>query len=1772
LTLASIQRLSLPNGPKFLLVGVYESEMSAIHCEGEREEMTDKKTERIVEHRSVEEPASTASPAATGPAGARLEGHVGAQYLLPLLTGGEARGLPGAVVTRVAFQRAGLGNPMDDIVVSGTDRRGDVATLEVQAKRTVSFSIADSVFKDVVKLACRASAKSEFETSRYELAVAVARTSAKIEQHVQEVLKWARDYQDYEQFFRRVNQHGVAHDAMRNFVAAFRAHMRAAGAMHNDRAVWRLLSRFQVLAFDFEQHGSICTQLARDRCALALATADTGRAGELWDSLQQIALEVDAAGGDMNARVLRDRLTLERGFRFAGDRRLHDAREALSEAAGHILEGIRSTVREVRVERSRLVLGALNALQQGRYLEIRGPGGVGKSAVLKDLALLISVESRVIVVAPNRVPPGGWSAMQSQIGCEATAIQFFTDLAGDGGGVLFIDRLDRFDDLGQRETIADLIRTAAKVRGFRIVTTTRADFDSDSRSWLPLKALDDLVEAPPLEIEELSDDEVAQLRSADPALAKLLRSGHPARKLARNLYRLERLARDTPVGHAEAFSEAQMALQWWKSGDGAEAVGRLDRRRVLRSLAIHSLRSSSPMDTSAIPSDAIASLIWSGTLSELSAVLIEPAHDVLLDWAIGCLLYEEPQHWAILEDLLQSRVPARLMRGVEIAARLYVESGKDTEKWRALLDRVSIPTANGSWRRAVLLAPARSEKSTEALTQCLPQLDANDGQLLAEIVRTAIVVDSQPASPLFAGVGIDTTHVTGDFIFPRGPTWMNLIVWLLANGDRLPPDAVPQIVELYSRWCMAFAGRDTWSPLLVKRLHTWLVEVEVSSNPSAAAFEEWMAAKAAPKMPMSETQERSLRTAFLSWCVLCPDETKSYLQGLAIHPNRHVVFRELLKFIGTAAYASPLALADLFLQTLPEGASESGDRGSLRESFPNWDLEYLPASPAHPPFLDLLKAEKEQGLRLIRGIVGHAIRRRTRGVEPGANQIRILFPGGPRAFPWRQFYMMSRSDSSYILLSALMALEAWAHWQIERGEPLHGVIEDVLGPEGSATAYLLVAIDVMLSHWPKSRECLSPFAASAELLALDRSRFTYDQMGDAHRPPSVRPEPDGDDKANDLQRLSSRGMPLDFVLSDFAHNGPADVRELMQRALQDEVTQSGRPDEDSPGVTDPRFMAQFALNRLDAQNYVARSESENREVFDYVSPSDEAKRFAHIQHRFQSEAEEVSIIAQIAHALTKTSCPAELLDQAVRWANQDSIDGSSVRDREDRDMIERAKLTVAALVMRDGSEELKSLHGQWASAELNAATTRELKDHGVAKAIAFNPLAIAFIGLLASVRDESKGAHMESLLRLAARRGTNIADVLRGEVAAGRSLSPELTRSFIRLALGSAIYAVRQRRNLDLNNVDDYHAHNKTQEAERKQADHLRQQIAIEAEQNWLFGKGSEPPWPELPDPSVRSRSNRAAATLPSSTRALALDDAAAAVVLSLAVDLWRVEHPDLLGALVRHCWPWTATANGVGRDPSEGSGERAFEWNHAYFGAALAAAISSDEGGVGTYLLDPLGQLPELQFLHAVEPVLHALDQRWLGDNAVSDGTALALREALAQRLQATSFWRRLAAERSSSISTDAAGAVAAMFMGESFFGKGPKCYVLPPGAARANLFLPTLTQMAEQVAGSTFVALAFLSLLEVDPQPSKQEFLSRVVTAWWAAQNANAEFWISYGIGSRLCDWVDKVLQINTASSASSESKALASIVDILVRSGVPMARPLEERLEVRRNTDDH
>ncbi len=384
---------------------------------------------------------NASSPASSGPAGSHFEGQVGAHYLLSLLIGAEPRGLPGTTIDRVEFQRAAEGHPLDDIIVHARDERGQPAILEIQVKRGLSFTPSDQVFRQVVAQIAEASQRPDFFGSRYDLAIAIARGSAKIDGAYQDVLTWARQLGSAETFITRIERPGSSNPAMRTFVATFRSNLMEAGVVHDDEMVWRLLSKLQILVFDYTAAGSAPEALERERAVRALHPEETARAEALRRNLIELAIEVASSAGDRTrARLIDD--VRHWSFRLAGDRRYSIAHNALAEASSHALSDIANRVGDVSLMREGHLGAVRVALGQGRYVEIRGDAGVGKSGLLKHLARQCSAESRIIMLSPGRTKPGEWTELKGSLGFDGGARDLLVDLAAGGGATLFIDGLD----------------------------------------------------------------------------------------------------------------------------------------------------------------------------------------------------------------------------------------------------------------------------------------------------------------------------------------------------------------------------------------------------------------------------------------------------------------------------------------------------------------------------------------------------------------------------------------------------------------------------------------------------------------------------------------------------------------------------------------------------------------------------------------------------------------------------------------------------------------------------------------------------------------------------------------------------------------------------------------------------------------------------------------------------------------------------------------------------------------------------------------------------------------------------------------------------------------------------------------------------------------------------------------------------------------------------------------------------------------------------------
>ena len=1320
------------------------------------------------------------SPASTGPAGAHFEGQVGAHYLLSMLIDSDPRGLPGVAIDRIEFQRRAEGHPLDDIVVHAHDNQGCATLLEIQVKRSVTFAPSDRVFREVVGQVAEASRRPAFRTTNHQLAVAISRGSQKVAGPYQDVLTWARRVDSAQTCMGRLFRSGAANKPMRTFVDTFRENLRAAQAQHDDATVHHLLSRFQILQFDYGAPGSLSEAWDNERSSQALDDGDRPRARDFHRRLVELAIETEAAGGDLTRGRLIERLR-EGSFRLAGRRGYRDARRSLAEASRHALDDIEDRVGGVTLIRAERMSAVHAVLDQGRYVEIRGDAGVGKSALLKHFAEQLSAEAPIIFLSPGRTPAGGWTQMRAVLGLEGTAHDLLIDMTGAGSTTIFLDGLDFFSQ-EERTTIRDLVREAAKIRGIALIVTARSDFGrGDEPNWLPDEALATLRHAD-VHINELNEIEVNEIVSAAPKLGPLLAESHPARNVARNLFRLSRLA--AYPDNERPRTEIDLAERWWQTADG-ESDGRRDRSRLLLHLAKQAIAGIEPTDSRGYPSRAVDALVESQTLRDLGGERMMFRHDMYRDWAIASVLYSRPDTRRQLE--LNRAVPAALVRSVELTARMSLERCVDDSDWQALLEEVSRDEAHHSWRRAVLLAPVRSEVSINLLKRVSNHLLADEARVLRELIKAVMAVDAVPAREL-AAPGVDPNIIPKDLYYPGAPSWWRLIEWLLSVDPQLPTVMVPEVVALYFGWCLLDQALIT--PKLVSWFFRRLTEIEDAHYTDHIRQGPFGGTLGSYDINLLET---NIRACFLSFCHHNPPLAVKYLQSLETRRKFSSLIDSVLGKPGSLARAAPKELANFTIAALlPKPKREEFLPSSRRRAFEHRSLFVRP-SPDLGPFLDLLSHAPTVGLKLVSQVVDHAVFYGDRADT--SETLTISFVDGSRTFSWLDSYGWARSFQcpETVVTTALMALEKWGHRRIEQGDPIKAVLADVLRPSSTAAAYLLVAVDLLCRHWPQSREVAVPFAACPELLCLDYQ---------------LNPSLDAD------QDSGAWRFSLVDLLGLYANTPPFEQRDCLASFLQAARDRLG-PYGERSDLADPAFMVRHALNLIDPNNWnvVDRTTGKLR----YSSPDIEKQHLKLQRDDLDRQYSELNLQSTIKLAVRnrKLSSP-EFAAAATTWARGKS---STMEDH-------WIVVAAAALAMRDGDDDLRRRNESWAVEVFEDASKANEVD-GVS--LWSNPVAISLVGWAHLLTHHDTRRGRQAVLGLCARSDGAAAPGFLAVAGVLAAIDERLPTAILRTAFAACI-----RRS----NVEG------SREIVSPSSGTMSEQHTIDAELSWMDGNGGEPTWP----------------------------------------------------------------------------------------------------------------------------------------------------------------------------------------------------------------------------------------------------------------------------------------------------------------------------------------
>lgn len=1703
------------------------------------------------------------SPSGRGPAGNHFEGRIGAYYLLAMIAGAEPRGFAGARIDAVRFQGVSEGFTLDDVVIHAT-LASTPALLEIQAKRTISFAPSDTVFQDLASQVAAASTPDGVDPLRHQLAVATARTSYRISGPYQDVLAWARTMESAGAFFRRLAMDGVSSAEMRAFVATFRANLIAAGIADEDETIWRLLRRFQILEFDFEASAPLAEQHALDRARQLLAPEDAGKARALWSALTELSIATAKTAGTLDRASVRARIAAL-GFSLAGDAQHAAARAKTDELAGHALADIEQRVASVHLPRTATVEAVEAARDCSRYVEVRGGPGVGKSAVLRHVADRSRREAAVLVLDPLRTPAGGWAQLALILGVTTTARDFLSDLACGGGAVLFIDSLEMFTDPAKRSTVNDLLREVAQIEGFSVIVTARDDFDRDEPNWLAPDARARLGEGAPVVIGELSDAEVAFLRAEAPELRALLADGHPAAQIARNLYRLARLLA-TQGSAPQLRTEADLAEHWWCTGDGADDAQRRDRQRLLADLADAAIAGE---DGIAHRESATArtQLLGSRTLREPRRDWLAFQHDVLRDWAVAVRLDEDP---ALIDRLPLARpVPATLARGIEMVARLALEKRDDQGgTWQALLARLSPEGAHPSWRRRALLGLMRSEIAPALLEKLTDMLLTRGGDRFIELANAVAAVDTIPFQELLDAAARETGTPAQKVHFSlRVPTTLavhHLLGWCIAHGDAIPRQATLAVLKLATLYLLNPMPSTARADAIAKLLYRWLMQLDAD-----AEGDDLPVAQDAGFIPRAAHMRlvEDLREVVLSVASRLPEESARYLTAIAGQRGKEYKAKEIRRFSEALARAAPKELAALVEATLIEPKRDRETGGWRNRAFGHNDIDFMPPSPAQGPFYELLRHAPETGLGLVRRLASHAVAHYSGGRDPGDDGFAVPFEGGTRFFPWARSYLWPRGQSpDYALSSALMALEAWAHERIEAGEDIGQVLDDVLGPDGSCAAFLLVAVDLLLAHWPKTRAASVSFLACPELLSQERTRQSIDEIGGNNI--QFRDEPVGKIKCEDLRKRPSRKMPLEMLLFEFGGRAQdADAQSLHAKLVEAEA-RLGDFNEDAT-FADPEFMAHHAMNVTDPTNWVDGPEGQRL----FRPPNREASHLMRMQERSTASMQAANLEAGISLAIDDSARGSpELARDAAAHADgavPDFADADDGKQRSSR------LVATAMLVARDGDDTLLAEHEAWVRQTIDA--TLDVHSDWIDDSrdkLMFNPKGIAASALIHLWLRGRQREDLDRLLELVAADAPFAAAAVRASLDALIATDPRLPKAILRCALATR-RTIWNRYDEDSDRLAALAA---TLTGERERA--------VAAELAWLEG-GDEPAWPEFP-PAQRYLKQRRRILIPgkvmspeefdaantdTSGKNEATDtndkdveinsQAAAAWLVAIGgtprtiVDLWL---PDVIDAYR----DWTAYANGVGLAPEAELNHEPDDWNHAYYAIAARSLLDRPESAF-TSFVDALCGLPDDSFASNAAVLLFGVDLVFFNGAQRADDRGPRVRAAIAERTAAMGDWQRGRRPGELSVGRALGPVVAKLFLNHhNPFGPSTESYLVPSLFDRVD---PMLDSLRPHLSGgpAAFVALCTMNLLLVAPRARHADFLLTAVETWLDKYGQDAALWLELGIGRRIITWVEAAGQEDSSllGEGHAERVRIERVIGRLVAIGIPEAHALEVQM---------
>jgi hypothetical protein len=1087
-----------------------------------------------------------------GGAGFTFADAVATVFLTALLDEGHAPGVTDAHVTRVALEQRNFDEPLDDLVVDFKTLGGDKPRLRLQTKRDLVVSAAawNKDFRAVIRDSWSTLHLPHFQRDIDRYGVAVGEIAKDKARDLQYLCELARESQTPEHFAARFAPGGNASAAL----AAIKADIETLlaeckGAACDYAEVQVFLRHFVLLQFDFLHEGAVDPPELINRLRQCLISSDAAQALALWSVLRQMARDSAGKSGEyFRPRLVR---ALSNQFRLRVSPLLRDDLAKITSLTHDWLADITDDVGGLSLDRPTLAAELNAALEQGRFIQIRGLPGNGKSVLLRKRIETELQRGPVLFLKSDRLEGKGWSSFAAANGLSpAPLAALLAEIASAGSSILFIDGIDRIET-AQQGIVLDVVRMILKdpaLDNWKIVASLRDTELEPLRNWLG--EILGSTKLAFIQVRELDDEEAGVLAEGVPHLHPLLFGPGQVREIVRRPFFARILHESFATATDPPFtprSEVDLVANWWmRGGYNAARQDALNRQRALVELGGKRARSlSQPLrlaELTAPTTQLVTALVQDGILQWVrEGHTLRFSHDIFFEWAFLHTLMDAGAGW--LDEIRACGEPPAVARVVELLSQAQFT---DAAGWANNLRAIAGSKARSQWTRAWLLGPLASSVFTAHAETFATAVMADDYRLLQKALVWFQAEKTTPNQNILAGdLPADQRIRFADLLcWPSDyAAWQRLIDFCLARIDDIPVALYPDIVSVFQVWQNALAGiRNPVSKALLTQCAEWLKELDARDDLAREDRSRW------DDLDEVGDFKKSLARLLLLAVGSYPQFAEGYLRRLIAEKRlRDEVFKEVIDFSPTLAPVLPALLADLtlkhLLQELPADrvARERSERQRAAEhrkailakpesertrhekmalqgalislgggfSYHDWESlsvdrasqYYWPPSPLREPFHSLFRHAPDEALRLLNGIANHAtlawrqlhnLHHERRGTPIPVD---VSFPWGDQRF-WggAREYLWSRGVwAPHALAAGFLALEEWCLAQRDKGTSVDELVHKIVA-DNESIAVLGTAVALALEAETVS-ETIFSLLRTQRLWWADKNRFGHDLSG-----------------------------------------------------------------------------------------------------------------------------------------------------------------------------------------------------------------------------------------------------------------------------------------------------------------------------------------------------------------------------------------------------------------------------------------------------------------------------------------------------------------------------------------------------------------------------------------------------------------------------------------------------------------------------------------------------